>query len=157
MSVPRILQIVPANTGGAKLDFVARNWTAGNGIIAGGANVFINNAIISNGSAGISAWNPASLSISNTTIENCWFGVAVQSRPIGSVYLDNVKVLNCDARGVTLDNANLEIKNSRISGSDIGLELLKDLFCRVITRESRLMLLIHCMITRRGSIVMHQM
>jgi hypothetical protein len=114
-----ILQIVPASLGGAKLDFVARNWTAGNGIIAGGANVFINNAIISNGSAGISAWNPASLSISNTTIENCWFGVAVQSRPIGSVYLDNVKVLNCDARGVTLDNANLEIKNSRISGSDI--------------------------------------
>jgi hypothetical protein len=64
------------------------------------------------------------LSISNTTIENCWFGVAVQSRPIGSVYLDNVKVLNCDARGVTLDNANLEIKNSRISGSDYGLRIV---------------------------------
>ncbi|MBK8663830.1 MAG: right-handed parallel beta-helix repeat-containing protein [Ignavibacteriales bacterium] len=105
-----ILQIVPASLGGAKLDFVARNWTAGNGIIAGGANVFINNAIISNGSAGISAWNPASLSISNTTIENCWFGVAVQSRPIGSVYLDNVKVLNCDARGVTLIMQILRLK-----------------------------------------------
>ncbi len=118
------LYIFTTNSSIAKLDFVTRDWTAGNGINAGGANVVINNAIISNGSAGISAWNPASLSISNTTIENCWFGVAVQSRPIGSVYLDNVKVLNCDARGVTLDNANLEIKNSRISGSDYGIRIV---------------------------------
>ncbi|MBK6679051.1 MAG: T9SS type A sorting domain-containing protein [Ignavibacteriales bacterium] len=118
------LYIFTTNSSIAKLDFVTRDWTAGNGIVAGGANVSINNAIISNGSAGISAWNPASLSISNTTIENCWFGVAVQSRPIGSIYLDNVKVLNCDARGVTLDNANLEIKNSRISGSDYGIRIV---------------------------------
>ncbi len=67
------------------------------------------------------------MSISNTTIENCWFGVAVQSRPIGSVYLDNVKVINCDSRGVTLDNSNLEIKNSRISGSGTGLRIAEGL------------------------------
>ena len=118
------LEIDAGQPGEVKLDFVARNWTAGNGIIAGGANVSINNAIISNASAGISAWNPSSLSISNTTIENCWFGVAVQSRPIGSIYLDNVKVINCDARGVTLDNAHLEIKNSRITGSDYGIRIV---------------------------------
>ncbi|MBK7868073.1 MAG: right-handed parallel beta-helix repeat-containing protein, partial [Ignavibacteriales bacterium] len=124
------LYIFTTNSSIAKLDFVTRDWTAGNGIVAGGANVSINNAIISNGSAGISAWNPASLSISNTTIENCWFGVAVQSRPIGSIYLDNVKVLNCDARGVTLDNANLEIKNSRISGSDYGIRIVNGMVFR---------------------------
>jgi len=121
------LNIFTINSGPVKLDFISRNWTAGNGIVAGGANVSINNAIISNGSAGISAWNPASMSISNTTIENCWFGVAVQSRPIGSVYLDNVKVINCDSRGVTLDNSNLEIKNSRISGSGTGLRIAEGL------------------------------
>jgi hypothetical protein len=121
------LNIFTINSGPVKLDFISRNWTAGNGIVAGGANVLINNAIISNGSAGISAWNPASLSISNTTIENCWFGVAVQSRPIGSIYLDNVKVIDCDSRGVTLDNANREIKNSRISGSGTGLRIAEGL------------------------------
>ncbi|KAB2940362.1 MAG: hypothetical protein F9K14_19405, partial [Candidatus Methanoperedens sp.] len=110
------LYIFTTGTGSAKLDFVSRNWTAGNGIIASGANVSINNAIIKNASTAIAAWNPASLSISNSTIENCWFGVSVESRPVGSIYLDNVKVVGCSERGVTLGTANLEIKNSRNSG-----------------------------------------
>lgn len=62
------LYIFTTGTGSVKLDFVSRNWTAGNGIIASGANVSINNAIIKNASTAIAAWNPASLSISNTTI-----------------------------------------------------------------------------------------
>jgi len=117
------LYIFTTGTGSAKLDFVSRNWTAGNGIIASGANVSINNAIIKNASTAIAAWNPASLSISNSTIENCWFGVSVESRPVGSIYLDNVKVLGCSERGVTLGTANLEIKNSRISGSNYGIRV----------------------------------
>ena len=118
------LNIIGSQQNKVTLDFVSRNWTAGNGINAGGAAVVIENAIIKNASAGISAWNPSSLSISNTTIENCWFGVAVQSRPLGWIYLDKVKVLNCDARGVTLDNANLEIKDSKISGSTYGVRIV---------------------------------
>ncbi len=117
------LRIEPVSPGGAKLDFVSRNWTAGNGIIASGANVSINNAIIKNASTAIAAWNPDSLSISNSTIENCWFGVSVESRPVGSIYLDNVKVLGCSERGVSLGTANLEIKNSRISGSNYGIRV----------------------------------
>ena len=41
---------------------------------------------------------------------------------MGSVYLDNVKLLGCSERGVTLGTANLEIKNSRISGSNYGIK-----------------------------------
>jgi len=117
------LAISANQPGSVKLDFISRNWTAGNGIIASGANVSINNAIIMNASTAIAAWNPASLSISNSTIENCWFGVSVESRPVGSIYLDNVKVLGCSERGVTLGTANLEIKNSRISGSNYGIRV----------------------------------
>ena len=123
------LYIFTTGTGSVKLDFVSRNWTAGNGIIASGANVSINNTIIKNASTAIAAWNPASLSISNSTIENCWFGVSVESRPVGSIYLDNVKVLGCSERGVTLGTANLEIKNSRISGSQIALNAGNGIIC----------------------------
>ncbi len=117
------LNIFTINSGPVKLDFISRNWTAGNGIIASGANVSINNAIIKNASTAIAAWNPSSLSISNSTIENCWFGVSVESRPVGSIYLDNVKVVGCSERGVTLGAANLEIKNSRISGGRYGINV----------------------------------
>ena len=49
------LIILTTNTSSVSLDFVSRNWSAGNGIIANGANVYINNAIIKNASTAIAA------------------------------------------------------------------------------------------------------
>ena len=102
------------------INFLSPNWTLGNGLVARYADVSINNARIKNASAGIYGYRCSTFVVSNTIIDSCYFGIAMeeQGSPYGTNVLSNLTLNRCNTRGITTNDVILMANDVVISDGE---------------------------------------